>query len=95
MKRVYRSVQITGGIPHLDPLYHYVLLKPGEGMIDKNTARQYVNLILQLYRRIQTILVENGFQQGGKKNNNKQTIKRKKINSKRRKLNSKQSKKRK
>lgn len=76
MKRVYRSVQITGSIPHLDPLYHYVLLKPGEGMIDKNTARQYVNLILQLYRRIQAILVENGFQQGGKKRR-RQTKKRK------------------
>jgi hypothetical protein len=76
MKRVYSSVQITGGIPHLDPLYHSVLLKPGEGMIDKNTARQYVNLILELYRRIQAILVENGFQQGGKKKKRRQTKKR-------------------
>jgi hypothetical protein len=62
-------------------------------------VRPYCDLILQLYRRIQAILIENGFQQGGKKKNNKQTIKRKKINSKqsskRRKLNSKQSKKRK
>ena len=98
MKRVYRSVEIPVGILHLDSLYH-VLLRPGEGMIDKNIARQYVNLILQLYRRIQAILVENEVRQGGKKKNNKQTIKRKKINSKqsskRRKLNSKQSKKRK
>lgn len=67
MKRVYSSVQIPGGIPFLNELYHYVLLKPGQGMIELNTARQYVNLILQLYRRIQAILVENVFQQGGKK----------------------------
>jgi hypothetical protein len=71
-KSVYRSVQIPGGIPFLNQLYD-VLLRPGEGMIDKNTARQYVNLILQLYRRIQAILVENGFQQGGKKKRRKQT----------------------
>jgi hypothetical protein len=84
MKRVYRSVQITGGIPHLDPLYHSVLLKPGEGMIDKNTARQYVNLILQLYRRIQAILVENGFQQGGKKRRRQTKTKRKRRQTKKR-----------
>lgn len=66
MKRVYGSVQIPGGIPHLTTLYG-ILLRPGEGMIGTNIARQYVTLILQLYRRIQTILVENGFQQGGKK----------------------------
>ena len=58
-------------------------------------VRPYCDLILQLYRRIQAILVENGFQQGGKKNNNKRSKKQRKINSKRRKLNSKQSKKRK
>lgn len=99
MKRVYRSVQITGSIPHLDPLYHHILLRPGEGMIEKNIARQYVNLVLQLYRRIQAILVENGIQQGGKKKrrrtqkvNNKRSSKR---SSKQRKVNSKQSKKRK
>ena len=102
MKRVYRSVQITGSIPHLDPLYH-ILLRPGEGMIEKNIARQYVNLVLQLYRRIQAILVENGIQQGGKKKrrrtqkvNNKRSSKQSsKQSSKRRKVNSKQSKKRK
>lgn len=66
IKSVYRSVQIPNSIPHLDLLYH-ILLRPGEGMIDTNIARQYVNLILQLYRRIQVILVENGIQQGGKK----------------------------
>ena len=98
MKRVYRSVQITGSIPHLDPLYH-ILLRPGEGMIEKNIARQYVNLVLQLYRRIQAILVENGIQQGGKKKrrrtqkvNNKQSSKQSR---KQKKVNSKQSKKRK
>jgi len=32
-----------------------------------NDVRRYCDLILQLYRRIQAILVENGFQQGGKK----------------------------
>ena len=72
-KSVYRSVEIPGSIPFLNELYHYVLLKPGQGMIELNTARQYVNLILQLYRRIQTILVENGFQQGGKKKKRRQT----------------------
>ena len=65
-KSVYRSVQIPAGITHLMTLYD-ILLRPGEGMIELNTARQYVTLILQLYRRIQAILVENGFQQGGKK----------------------------
>lgn len=73
MKSVYRSVQIPGGIPHLVTLYD-ILLRPGQGMIETNTARQYVNLILQLYRRIQTILVENGFQQGGKKRRKKTKI---------------------
>jgi hypothetical protein len=84
MKRVYSSVQIPGGIPFLNELYHYVLLKPGEGMIDKNTARQYVNLILQLYRRIQAILVENGFQQGGKKRRRQTKTKRKRRQTKKR-----------
>jgi hypothetical protein len=36
-------------------------------------VRRYSDLILQLYRRIQAILVENGFQQGGKKKRRKQT----------------------
>ena len=76
-KSVYRSVQIPGGIPHLMTLYD-ILLRPGEGMIETNTARQYVNLILQLYRRIQTILVENGFQQGGKKKRKRRQTKTKK-----------------
>jgi hypothetical protein len=76
-KRVYRSVQIPGGIPFLNPLYD-ILLRPGQGMIETNTARQYVNLILQLYRRIQTILVENGFQQGGKKKRKRRQTKTKK-----------------
>ena len=85
MKRVYSSVQIPGGIPFLNELYHYVLLKPGQGMIETNTARQYVNLILQLYRRIQAILVENGFQQGGKKKKRRQTkTKRKRRQTKKR-----------
>ena len=87
MKSVYRSVQIPGGIPHLVTLYD-ILLRPGQGMIETNTARQYVNLILQLYRRIQTILVENGFQQGGKKRRKKtkiiQTKKRRRQGKKRR-----------
>jgi hypothetical protein len=38
-----------------------------------NDVRRYSDLILQLYRRIQAILVENGFQQGGKKKKRKQT----------------------
>ena len=84
MKSGYRSVQIPGGIPHLNPLYD-ILLRPGEGMIETNTARQYVNLILQLYRRIQAILVENGFQQGGKKKKRRQTkTKRKRRQTKKR-----------
>jgi hypothetical protein len=64
-----------------------------------NDVRRYSDLILQLYRRIQAILVDNGIQQGGKKKrrrtqkvNNKQSSKQ---SSKRRKVNSKQSKKRK
>ena len=64
-----------------------------------NDVRRYSELILQLYIRIQAILVENGIQQGGKKKrrrtqkvNNKQSSKR---SSKQRKVNSKQSKKRK
>ena len=60
MKSVYSSVKITGSIPHLDPLYFDVLLKQRDGMIETNIARQYLGLILQLYRRIQAILVENG-----------------------------------
>ena len=47
--------------------------RPHGGIIDKNIARQYVSLVLQLHRRIQAIMVENGFQQGGKR---KRTIKR-------------------
>ena len=83
-KSVYRSVQIPAGITHLMTLYD-ILLRPGEGMIELNTARQYVNLILQLYRRIQTILVENGFQQGGKKKKRRQTkTKRKRRQTKKR-----------
>lgn len=93
-KTLYRSVQIPAGIPHLNPLYD-ILLKPGEGMIELNTARQYVTLILQLYRRIQAILVENGFQQGGKKKRRRTQKVNNKQSSKRRKVNSKQSKKRK
>jgi len=82
-KIVFRSVQIPGGIPFLNELYD-ILLRPGEGMIETNTARQYVNLILQLYRRIQAILVENGFQQGGKKRRKQTKTKRKRRQTKKR-----------
>ena len=82
-KRVFGSVQIPGGIPHLMMLYE-ILLKPGQGMIELNTARQYVTLILQLYRRIQEILVENGFQQGGKKRRKQTKTKRKRRQTKKR-----------
>jgi hypothetical protein len=52
-----------------------------------NDVRQYVNLILQLYRRIQTILFENGFQQGGKKKKIRQSkTKRKRRQTKKRKI---------
>ena len=82
-KRVFGSVEIPGGIPFLNELYQ-VLLRPGEGMIELNTARQYVTLILQLYRRIQAILVENGFQQGGKKRRKQTKTKRKRRQTKKR-----------
>ena len=82
-KRVFGSVQIPGGIPHLMMLYE-ILLKPGQGMIELNTARQYVTLILQLYIRIQEILVENGFQQGGKKRRKQTKTKRKRRQTKKR-----------
>ena len=82
-KRVFGSVQIPGGIPFLNELYQ-VLLRPGEGMIELNTARQYVTLILQLYIRIQEILVENGFQQGGKKRRKQTKTKRKRRQTKKR-----------
>jgi len=50
-----------------------------------NDVRRYSDLILQLYRRIQAILVENGFQQGGKKRRRKQTkTKRKRRQTKKR-----------
>ncbi len=48
-----------------------------------NDVRRYSDLILQLYRRIQTILIENGFQQGGKKRR-KQTYKKRKQTYKKR-----------
>jgi len=65
------AVRIPGSIGHLNPLY-FGLLKQREGgyipfnrnqrdgMIETNIARQYLGLMLQLYRRIQAILVENG-----------------------------------
>ena len=50
-----------------------------------NDVRRYSDLILQLYRRIQAILVENGFQQGGKKKRRRQTkTKRKRRQTKKR-----------
>jgi hypothetical protein len=50
-----------------------------------NDVRRYSDLILQLYRRIQAILVENGFQQGGKKKRRKQSkTKRKRRQTKKR-----------
>ena len=82
-KRVFGSVQIPAGITHLMTLYD-ILLRPGEGMIELNTARQYVTLILQLYIRIQEILVENGFQQGGKKRRKQTKTKRKRRQTKKR-----------
>ena len=76
----YRNLkQVNGiscrlpGVPFFQEIYDNVLLKPGDGMIDRNIAIQYVSLVLQLHRRIQAIMVENGFQQGGKR---KRTIKR-------------------
>ena len=42
------------------------------GNLRMSDVRPYCDLILQLYRRIQTIIVENGFQQGGNNRNNKQ-----------------------
>jgi hypothetical protein len=70
--RFYGSVSVYG-VPFFQEIYDNVLLKPGDGMIDRNIAIQYVSLVLQLHRRIQAIMVENGFQQGGKR---KTTIKR-------------------
>jgi hypothetical protein len=76
----YRNLkQVNGiscrlpGVPFFQEIYDNVLLKPGDGMIDRNIAIQYVSLVLQLHRRIQAIMIENGFQQGGKI---KRTIKR-------------------
>jgi len=77
-KHVYSSVQIPG-VLYFQEIYNVVLLRewrPHGGIIDKNIARQYVSLVLQLHRRIQAIMVENGFQQGGKI---KRTIKRRKT----------------
>ena len=62
------------------------------GILPIQDVRNYSNLILQLYRRIQTIIVENGFQQGGNKRNNKQigsSKKQRKSNKKQRKSNKK------
>ena len=79
----YRNLkQVNGisfrlpGVPFFQEIYDNVLLKPGDGMIDRNIAIQYVSLVLQLHRRIQAIMIENGFQQGGKI---KRTIKRRKT----------------
>lgn len=77
-KHVYSSVHIPG-VLYFQEIYNVVLLRewrPHGGIIDKNIARQYVSLVLQLHRRIQAIMVENGFQQGGKI---KRTIKRRKT----------------
>ena len=49
-----------------------------------NDVRRYCDLILQLYRRIQAILVENGFQQGGKKRRKQTKSKRKRRQTKKR-----------
>jgi hypothetical protein len=68
LKHVYASVQLRG-VLYFQEIYNVVLLRewrPHGGIIDKNIARQYVSLVLQLHRRIQAIMVENGFQQGGK-----------------------------
>jgi hypothetical protein len=68
----YRSVSVYGVI-FFQEIYEHVLLKSGNGIfVDRNIAIQYVSLVLQLHRRIQEIMVENGFQQGGKR---KRTIK--------------------
>lgn len=75
LKNVYGSVSVYG-VLYFQEIYNNVLLKPWDGLIDKNIARQYVSLVLQLHRRIQAIMVENGFQQGGKI---KRTIKRRKT----------------
>jgi hypothetical protein len=65
------------------------------GIMPIQDVRNYSNLILQLYRRIQAILVENGFQQGGKKKK-RRTKKRIRVNTKQSKkqriVNNKQSK---
>ena len=77
-KHVFASVQLRG-VLYFQEIYNVVLLRewsPHGGTIDKNIARQYVSLVLQLHRRIQAIMVENGFQQGGKI---KRTIKRRKT----------------
>lgn len=69
-KQIYSSVPVYG-VPFFQDIYN-VLLKPRYGSIDTKIAIQYVSLVLQLHRRIQAIMVENGFQQGGKR---KRTIK--------------------
>ena len=83
LRKYYRNLkQVNGiscrlpGVPFFQEIYDNVLLKPGDGMIDRNIAIQYVSLVLQLHRRIQAIMIENGFQQGGKI---KRTIKRRKT----------------
>jgi len=49
-----------------------------------NDVRRYCDLILQLYRRIQSILLENGFQQGGRKRRRQIKTKRKRGQTKKR-----------